>query len=222
MRWPFSARAMPGPDRPEEAAPPRAVVFDVGGVLLDWDPRYLYRKLFTDAGAMEWFLAHVGTPAWHVQHDRGVSIALSCETLSRQHPAFEREIRAWAERGEEMVRGEIPEVADILAALDRNGVPCYALTNMERETYPKRRARFGFFTHFTGVMVSGEEGIVKPDPALFNRLLARYRLDASRTLFIDDSGTNVETARHLGFVTHRFEGADGLRQTLTHMGLLTF
>ncbi len=211
---------MPEPGRPEAAVPIRAVVFDVGGVFLDWDPRHLYRKLFADPCAMEWFLHHIATAAWHTEHDRGVSIRDSCAALARRHPAFMAEVMAWVDRGEEMIGGEVPNMAGLLMALDTNGIPCYALTNMERETYPGRRERFGFFGHFVGVMVSGQEGLIKPDPALYQRLAARFGLEPARTLFIDDSPANVEAASRLGFATHRFDGAERLRARLMTAHLL--
>ena len=148
-----------------------AVVFDLGGVLLDWDPRHLYRKLFADDAAMECFLGELCTPEWHHAHDRGVSTAESCAALALRHPRFSQLIWAWSERSEEMVAGDIPGSVDVLRDVKRTGLPCYALTNMEAETYPLRRERFPFLGWFDGTVVSGREGVCKPDPEIFLRLL---------------------------------------------------
>ncbi len=210
--------------RPEsvgaEAASVEAVVFDVGGVLVDWDPRYLYRTVFDDPEEMERFLAEVCTPEWHAPHDRGVSTAESCAELARRHPEEAERIWAWWLRSEEMVGGEIPGTARVVEELVAAGRRCYALTNMEAETYPLRRERFSFFTWFDGVVVSGQEGISKPDPEIFFRLLDRYSLDAGATLFVDDNERNVETAESLGMQTVRFESADKLRERLVELRLL--
>ena len=120
------------------------MVFDVGGVLLDWDPRHLYRKLISDPAEMEWFLANVCTPQWHAQHDRGLSTAESCAALAEEWPQYAGLILAWSERGEEMVARPLPDGVKLLRQVIGSGLPCYALTNMEAETYPKRVARYDF------------------------------------------------------------------------------
>lgn len=220
MRWKRCRRGMP--DVPERGgrAIPEAVVFDIGGVLLDWDPRHLYRKLFSDPVEMEWFLEHVCTPDWHREHDRGVEIRASCRTLAACFPQFRSAIEAWAERGEEMIRGPVPGSVEILVELHARGTALYALTNMERETYPIRRARYPFFSYFQGVVVSGQERLLKPDPPLFERLLARFSLSPPRTLFIDDRPDNIQAAAALGFSTHLFTDAATLRRHLVEAGLL--
>ena len=142
----------------------RAVVFDLGGVLLDWNPRYLYRKLFDgDDDAMERFLAEVCTMEWHHAHDLGVPPERTTPPLVTAHPEYEQLIWAWSRRSEEMVAGPIDGTVELLAELKEAGVPCYALTNMERETYPLRRERFAFLSWFDGTVVSGFEGVAKPD-----------------------------------------------------------
>jgi 2-haloacid dehalogenase len=197
-----------------------AVVFDIGGVLLDWNPRHLYRKLFDDVEAMERFLNHVCTPAWHEAHDRGLPTEDSCADLAKLHPQFADQIWAWARRGDEMVAGEVPGTKDVLRALVNSGVACFALTNMEAETFPRRRARFSFFDLFDGVVVSGIEGLTKPDPEIFRRLLRRFGLRAESTLFIDDNEANIAAAAQLGMRTVRFESAGQLRKYLLTAGIL--
>ena len=198
-----------------------AVVFDLGGVLLDWDPRYLYRKLFDgDEAAMERFLAQVCTPSWHAAHDLGYSIFQACSELAARYPAQAELIRAWGQRSEEMVAGPIAGTVAILADLKQRGVACYALSNMEAETFPLRLRRFGFLRWFDGHVISGLEGMAKPDPRIYRLLLDRYRLAAGDTLFIDDRADNVAAARAVGICAVQFESAQVLRAQLESSGLL--
>jgi 2-haloacid dehalogenase len=195
-------------------------VFDLGGVLLDWDPRHLYRKLFTDEMEMERFLAEICTPKWHEAHDRGVPTATSCADLARRYPAWAELIQAWGERSEEMVAGSFQASVDVLHDLKMTGLPCYALTNMEAETYPLRLQRFEFLGWFDGTVVSGYEGIAKPDREIFIRLFDRYDLAAARTLMIDDKLENLGVAKRLGMVAHHFRSAQKLRDCLVSLLLL--
>ena len=198
-----------------------AVVFDIGGVLLDWDPRHLYRKLFEDEEAMNRFLEQVCTMEWHQRHDRGYSVVESCEKLATAHPEHAELIRAWGTRSEEMVAGPIDGTVEILQELRRAGVACYALSNMERESYPRRVARYPFLSWFDGAVVSGFEGVIKPDPEIFRLLLSRFELRPDRTLVIDDSVANVEAARGLGIHALHFRSPAQLRGELERMRLLT-
>jgi 2-haloacid dehalogenase len=197
-----------------------AVVFDIGGVLLDWNPRHLYRSLFGDEDAMERFLAEICTLEWHAAHDLGVPFAQSCAELAARHPEHGEMIRAWGERSEEMVAGPIAGTVEILRALIERGVRCFGLTNMEAETYPLRRARYDFLRWFEGTVVSSAEGVAKPDPEIFRRLLDRFGLQAARTVLIDDSAVNVEAARAIGLQAVRFESPETLRTWLAGAGLL--
>lgn len=197
-----------------------AVVFDLGGVLLDWDPRHLYRKLFADETEMESFLRDVCTMRWHAAHDRGVPFAQSCAALAATHPRHAELIDAWGTRSEEMIAGQIDGTVEILDELLGRGVRCYALTNMERETYPVRRQRYPFMHRFAGTVVSSHEGVAKPDPEIFRRLLARYDLDPARTVMIDDSPPNLETAAGLGMEAVTFKSPAALRDALIRLRLL--
>jgi 2-haloacid dehalogenase len=205
---------------PASPPPIQAVVFDIGGVLLDWNPRYLYRKLFDDSERMERFLAEVCTLQWHAAHDRGVPYADSCAALAARHPEQAELIWAWGRRSEEMVGGPIAGTVEILGELTAAGVRCYALTNMEAETYPLRRERYGFLGWFQGTVVSAYEGISKPEPEIFRRLLDRFGLQPRATLMIDDAQRNVEAARTLGIRAVRFESPARLRDSLEQVGLL--
>jgi 2-haloacid dehalogenase len=195
---------------------PSAVVFDVGGVLLDWDPRHLYRKLISDPAEMEWFLANVCTPQWHAQHDRGLSTAESCAALAEEWPQYAGLILAWSERGEEMVARPLPDGVKLLRQVIGSGLPCYALTNMEAETYPKRVARYDFLRCLNGAVVSGFEGIAKPDREIYELLLRRFRLDAATTLFIDDCPVNVSAAADAGMAAMVYSGPEPV---LARLGL---
>lgn len=197
-----------------------AVIFDIGGVLIDWNPRYLYRKLFDDEQAMERFLAEVATMEWHEANDRGVPFAVTCRELADRHPEYAEQIWAWGRRSEEMVAGPIDGTVEILGELRRRSVRCYALTNMEAETYPRRLERFAFLGWFDGTVVSSAEGIIKPDPEIFERLLERFGLAPERTLFVDDSARNVAAAAALGIQTEQFRSPEALRRRLQAAGVL--
>lgn len=201
-------------------ARPRALVFDLGGVLLDWDPRYLYRKLFDDEHAMERFLAEVCTLEWHQAHDLGVPPERTSPELVAAHPDQEELIWAWSRRSEEMIGGPIEGTVELLRELKDAGVPCYALTNMERETYPVRLERYPFLRWFDGTVVSGFEGVAKPDVRIFELLLDRYRLTPSQTALIDDSPVNVAAARSAGMQAVQFRSPGHLRGWLEDAGLL--
>ncbi len=195
------------------------VVFDLGGVLIDWDPRHLYRQLFSDPAQMEDFLAHVCTRDWHHAHDLGEDTRQSCRHLASRHPEHREMIMAWAERGEEMVRGQFDEAVAVLAELRAAGVRCLALSNMEAETFAIRRARFAFMDWFDGQVISGIEGVAKPDPRIFGILLRRYRLAPAATLFIDDAPPNVAAAQALGLHAVWYTSAGALRRDLRSLGL---
>jgi 2-haloacid dehalogenase len=196
-----------------------AVVFDLGGVLLDWDPRHLYRRLFADPNEMEDFLARVCTPDWHRAHDLGEDVAQSCRRLARQHPGHRDMIMAWVDHEDEMAAGQLDEAVEVLAELKAGGVRCLALSNMEPVTFAARRDRFAFMSWFDGLVISGIEGVAKPDPRIFRILLGRYRLEPAATVFIDDSPGNVAAARDLGMIGLRYTSAGGLRDRLHSLGL---
>ena len=199
---------------------PTAVVFDLGGVLLDWNPRHLYRKLFDDEAEMDRFLSEVCTMEWHHAHDLGVPPEQTVPPLVAAHPEYAEMIHAWPERSEEMLAGPIEESVEILRSLKQAGVPVYALTNMETWTYPGRRERYDFLGWFDGTLVSGFEGVAKPDRRVFELLFARFGLSPEATLFIDDSPKNVAAARAAGMQAIEFDSPAQLRQDLEQAGLL--
>jgi 2-haloacid dehalogenase len=196
-----------------------AVVFDLGGVLIDWNPRHLYRQLFSDPDEMEDFLARICTPEWHHEHDLGADVTASCQRLAASHPGYEEMIMAWAERGEEMAAGQFGQAVRVLSELKAAGTRCYTLSNMEPQAFTIRSARFPFMAWFDGHVISGMEGVPKPDPQLFQILLERYRLAAEATVFLDDTPRNVEAARALGINAVHYTGAYQLRQDLWALGI---
>lgn len=201
--------------------PIRAVVFDLGGVLIDWDRRYLYRRLFGgDEAAMERFLADVCTMEWNALIDAGRPFAVGVEELAREHPEARELILAYHERWPEMLGGQIESTVAVLDELRRAGVPLYALSNWSAETFPVARARFDFLGWFDGIVLSGDVGICKPDPRIYRAFLERYPLDPATTLYVDDHEPNVAAAVALGFDGRRFHEAVGLREELVAIGLL--
>ena len=209
-------------ERPTPTAPAiRAVVFDLGGVCIDWDPRYLYRKLFDgDDAGMERFLAEVCNQDWNAEQDSGRPWAEAIEILSREHPASRALIEAFRERWSEMLGGAIEETVEILDELRAAGVPIFALSNWSAETFPLARPRFAFLDWFDGIVISGAEGIRKPDPRIFRLLLERHGLRAETTVFVDDVPENVTTAEAVGMVGLVFRDASALRRDLRALGLL--
>ena len=200
---------------------PDAVVFDLGGVLIDWNPRYLYRTLFGgDTAAMEHFLTHVCSPAWNHQQDAGRSFAEGCAELVREFPDARPLIEAWRARFDETMAGPIAGTVEILAALRERRVPLYALSNWWAETFPIARARFDFLGWFDGIVISGELGAAKPDPRIFAHLLDTYGLRADATVFIDDLPANVAAAAAAGMQPILFTDPVALRVSLRELDLL--
>ncbi len=196
------------------------VVFDIGKVLVEWDPRHLYRDLIPDEAAMERFLAEVCTPAWNLEQDRGRPWEGAIADLSARFPDQAPLIRAFREHWIRMVPGFVPGTVDLLEALRARGVPLYAITNFAADTFEECLQHFPLLGQFRDIVVSGREGIVKPDPAIFRLLLERNGLDAARCLFIDDSAANVRGAEAVGMRAHHFRDAATLEAELRALGLL--
>lgn len=198
----------------------KAVVFDFGGVLVEWDPRRLYRKIFSDESEMEAFLKNVCSPEWNLTLDKGKPFKQAVAERIALFPEYADEIRAFDDRWEEMRGNAIAENVALLRRLAKR-YPVYGLTNWSEEKFLQTKPKFDFFNLFNGIVVSGVEKEVKPEPRLFEILLERYGLNANECVIIDDSLPNVEAAKKLGFTAFRFTTPDKLVADLTAAGVET-
>ncbi len=199
---------------------PSTIVFDLGNVLLDWNPRYLYRKMFSCEEDIERFLVEIEAMAWIRELDRGLPIKAAVEELSSRFPHYTDCIAAFDARWAETLPNAIAGTERLLEALHAEGAPLYALTNFSAEKYEETTTRFAFFERFNGVVVSGREGLLKPDAAIYRLLLDRYELNAQDCLFIDDVAANVAGARAVGMQAVRFESPEQLQRALQDYGWL--
>lgn len=196
------------------------VVFDLGNVLIDWDPRHLYRKIFDDESEMEQFLATVCTRDWIEAQDTGLTRADATALLLERFPEQRPEIEAYHARWPETMAGPIEGTEPLLEALAERGYRLLVLSNFSHETFPYAEEQFSFWHHFEGLVISGREGVMKPDPKIFQILIERYDLEPARTFFIDDMPYNVEAAQACGLRAYRFTSAEDLRARLEQEGLL--
>ncbi|WP_324617376.1 HAD family hydrolase [Microvirga alba] len=191
------------------AQKPTTVVFDIGNVLLRWDPRNLYRKVFNDEAEMEWFLSTVCTNQWNLEQDRGRDWEEAVALLVKDFPDHETSIRAFHDRWEETVSGVFEENVAVLGRLREAGVPNYCITNFSAPKLDLSKKRYPFLEGFDGIIVSGDERLLKPEPAIYQLLLSRYGLEAGDCIFIDDSKANVEGAKAVGMhAIHFIEPVD--------------
>lgn len=195
------------------------VVFDIGNVLIEWDPRHLYRQLFSDGDEMEWFLTHVCSNEWNRRQDAGRAWADAEAELIPRFLQFAEQIRAFRARWPEMVPGPIPGMFELLEGLQAADVPLFAITNFAADTFEMTQARFPLLRQFKGIAVSGSLGMLKPEPGIYRWLIETYGIDPNSALFIDDSLANVEGARALGFHAHHFTGKAGLMPALGALGI---
>ena len=198
---------------------PNAVVFDLGGVLIRWDPRHLYRQLMPE-DEIDAFLDEVGFYAWNHEQDAGASWGPAVEEHAALFPHRRELLAAYPARFLESLDGPVEGTVAILAELHAAGTRLVALTNWSAELFPHAEAAFDFLGLFEGIVVSGREGVAKPDPAVFDLLLSRYDLDPARTVFVDDSPVNVAAAAAAGLRALAFTGPDRLRADLSRLGLL--
>jgi 2-haloacid dehalogenase len=197
-----------------------AVVFDLGGVLIDWNPRYLYRTLFDDEGAMELFLRDVCSPAWIGIVDAGRPFATAVEELTQTHPDQRSLIEAFHARWPEMLGEAVEGTVGVLGELRAAGVPVYGLSNWSSETFPVAEGRYPFLRLLDGILISGEAGHSKPAREIFEVFLERFQLHAERCVFVDDREENVSMAAEVGFDAVRFESPEELRAGLIRRALL--
>ena len=196
------------------------VIFDLGNVLIDWNPRYLYRKIFDSEEKVEWFLTEVCDMAWNEEQDGGRTFAEGNIEAIAKHPSYEKEILAYFDRWKEMLGGADQAVVEILQALrDNPQYRIYALTNWSAETFPIALEQFEFLKWFEGILVSGKVNLKKPDPAIYEMILKRYQINADNSIFIDDSQRNVDAANKFGLPAIRFESANQLKTELKKLGI---
>jgi 2-haloacid dehalogenase len=195
------------------------VIFDLGGVLIDWNPRYLYRKIFDTEGEIDWFLENICTGEWNDKQDAGRSFAAATEELISRHPEWEFQIRAWYDRWEETINGPIQGTVEILDYFRQSHHRLYALTNWSAESFPIASEKFEFLQWFEGIVVSGVEKTRKPFPEVYHILFERYSIEPSKSLFIDDNRKNIETGKAIGLNVIHFQNPEQLRNELLNHGI---
>jgi 2-haloacid dehalogenase len=201
--------------------PVTTIIFDLGAVLIDWNPRYLYRKILKDEDEVSWFLENICTGEWNDQQDAGRSFEEATQELVAKHPAWEYAIRAWYDRWQETIPGSIQGTVEILQRLkESNQYRLYALTNWSAQTFPWALDNFHFLHWFEGIVVSGVEKTRKPFPEFYQILFDRYQVNPSEALFIDDNIKNIEGAKVVGLNTIHFQSPALLKEELTRMNLL--
>lgn len=196
-----------------------SIVFDFGGVLIDWNPRYLYRKVFQNESETEHFLTCVCSPSWNAEMDGGKPFKQGVAELSAQYPEYAAEIEMYDTRWHEMCASSIAGSVDLLRRLAKR-YPLYGLTNWSAEKFSETVLKYDFFKLFKGIVVSGVEKECKPEPKLFEILIRRYGLNPEKTVFTDDSLPNIETAKRLGFQAIRFETPEKLEEELRARGVI--
>lgn len=199
----------------------KAVLFDLGNVVVDWNPLQLYRQIFDTEDEAQRFVSEICTLEWHTEHDRGVSFAENAEPLIGQFPEYAEEIRTWRTRWLDMFTGYVPGMDDLLRDVFQSDAQVYALSNLSAEVWQETADLFPLLHQFEDVVVSGAEGMVKPDPRIYEIALTRVGLPAEHILFTDDRLDNIEAAQAFGFQTHHFQGAHGLREALISRDVLT-
>lgn len=196
------------------------IIFDFGGVLMDWDPRYYFRAYFNDDERMEYFLENIAQSEWNEEQDRGRLLSEGTEIQVQKFPEWEKELRAYYDNWTVMLKSDIPENVAILRSLANTDYQLFGLTNWSEETFPYALENYDFFQLFNGkIVVSGTEKLIKPDPKIWYILLERYDIKAEESLFIDDNPKNIEMARTLGFTTIKINPDTDLKQELNNLGI---
>lgn len=199
----------------------KTVIFDLGGVLIDWNPRYVYRTIFKTEEEIDWFFENIATHEWNENQDAGYPLDAGTEDLIKRHPDWEEEIRAYYGRWTEMLGGPIHETVEIFRQLKQiHDLKTYALTNWSAETFPVALERYDFLHWFDGRVVSGEEKTRKPFHEFYQRLLTRYNVNPTQALFIDDNLRNVNAAEELGIQGIHFHSPGQLKEELGKMNLI--
>ncbi|WBV56930.1 HAD family phosphatase [Chryseobacterium sp. Chry.R1] len=198
----------------------RNIIFDFGGVLMDWNPRYFFRDYFNDDDKMEYFLTHIAQSEWNEEQDRGRSLMEGTNIQVQKFPDWERELRAYYDNWHVMLKSDIPQNVEVLRKLSKTNYHLYGLTNWSEETFPYALENYDFFQLFDGkIVVSGTEKLIKPDPKIWHLLLERYDIHAHESVFIDDNPKNIEMAESLGFHTIQVYPTTDLEKELIGLGL---
>lgn len=196
------------------------IIFDFGGVLMDWNPRYFFKDYFNDDEKVEYFLKNIVVDEWNAEQDRGRTLAEGTEIQVKKHPDWEKEIRAYYDNWTTMLKSDIPENVAVLRKLGNTDYKLYGLTNWSAETFPYALANYDFFELFEGkIVVSGEEKLIKPNPEIWKVLLNRYNIKAEESVFIDDNAKNIEVAKSLGFKVIHITNKTDLEQELRNLGV---
>lgn len=197
------------------------IIFDFGGVLMDWNPRYFFKDYFNDDEKMEFFLKNVAVDDWNAEQDRGRTLKEGTEILIKKYPDWEKEVRAYYDNWTTMLRSDIPKNVEVLRKLADTDYELFGLTNWSHETFPYALANYDFFELFKGkIVVSGEEKLIKPDPKIWELLLERYNIKAEESVFIDDNAKNIEAAKTLGFITVHVTEETDLQTELEKLGVV--
>ncbi|WP_277111310.1 HAD family hydrolase [Chryseobacterium taklimakanense] len=197
------------------------IIFDFGGVLMDWNPRYFFKDYFNDDEKMEFFLKNVAVDDWNAEQDRGRTLKEGTEILIEKYPDWEKEVRAYYDNWTTMLRSDIPKNVEVLRKLADTDYELFGLTNWSHETFPYALANYDFFELFKGkIVVSGEEKLIKPDPKIWELLLDRYSIKAEESVFIDDNAKNIEAAKTLGFITVHLTEETDLQTELEKLGVV--
>jgi 2-haloacid dehalogenase len=197
----------------------KTVVFDIGGVLIDWNPRHLFRKVFENGEEMEWFLANICTYEWNLQQDGGKLFSVATAELQEKYPEYSDKIALYYGRWEEMLDGEIKGTVEIFRRLKSAGMPLYALSNWSHEAFPVAYGKYDFMKEFDGLVVSGYEKLLKPDHAIYRVLIQRYGVNPEEAVYIDDNKPNADAAAELGFNAIHFSSPEQLKTELRSLGL---
>ena len=196
------------------------IIFDFGGVVMDWNPRYFFKDYFNDDEKMEFFLKNIATDEWNAEQDRGRTLAEGTEIQVAKFPQWEKELRAYYDNWTTMLRSDIPKNVEVLRKLEHSNYELFGLTNWSAETFPYALENYDFFKIFDGkIVVSGTEKVIKPNPKIWEVLLERYHIKAEESVFIDDNAKNIEVAKTLGFITVHITPETDLEKELKDLGL---
>ena len=196
------------------------IIFDFGGVVMDWNPRYFFKDYFNDDEKMEYFLKNITTDEWNIEQDRGRTLAEGTAIQVANFPEWEKEIRAYYDNWTTMLKSEIADNVAVLRKLEYSEYELFGLTNWSAETFPYALENYDFFSIFKGkIVVSGTEKLIKPNPEIWHVLLNRYQIKAEESVFIDDNFKNIEVAKSLGFICIHIKEDTDLEKELKDLGI---